>query len=869
MKTGKLFHFFKIYRFFSKKKKNLLILLSFIFFALQIFGKTNHIKTDSLSPKEQIYLDIILKNGQRFEIDALVTIDGVAYVNIQELFKKLGIDCEKGTNNRQLKGFIENESTSYAIDAKLKRIRKGDEMINVKNQIVFYENKIYLETNVFGKIFNMYLLFNFRSLSIKLEANFELPILKNARLEKMRNNIKKLQLDVEEAFDTVIGREYHIFKGGVLDWAISSFQVEGFKLNNNFFLGVGSEFLYGETRVSVNYNKNIKFDSRQVYYNWRFINNDHKYLKQVQLGKVATRSIAFLGKPLIGGSFNNSPNTVRKAKGTYILSDVSEPNWTVELYINDILVDYTTTDASGFYLFNVPNVYGYTTLTLKFYGPLGEERVEEKIINTPYTFMPKGVAEYNITGGFLENDNGNSFFRSELNYGVNRGLTIGAGVEYLSNIPDKPFIPFLGIVFQPFSKVILNLKYAQDVNFSGEVNYLFGRNSFLEIEYRNFVKNQKATIDAVNEDLKVGFSLPFKFQNINGNTKIKYRKFVYDEFNFNQLETLISTRYKNNSLNLSLASNWIADQNEFTSSTFVYSRRFKNGIIFRPSVQFNISENNIMRYRAEIEKRASNFTFSASFEKNFQFNSNNINLNIRYDLPFARVGVNPFYDNGKLGIGEDAQGSIAFQAGNGKPVLNYNSAMGKGGIICYPFIDLNQNDIKDKDEPRAYIRNLKISGGKVTSVQKDSTIRITDLNSFIKYKITLDDGELDNIGWSFKHKTYQVLVDPHQFKKLEIPIYVYGEVTGRIFKRNVNENQGINNIRVKIYDQFGYQVAETLSDSYGYYSYLGLKPGEYFIKIDPNSLDKLGYSVKNEQIAVTIKKSINGDLKENLNFEIY
>ncbi len=72
------------------------------------------------------------------------------------------------------------------------------------------------------------------------------------------------------------------------------------------------------------------------------------------------------------------------------------------MYINDILVDYTLADASGLYLFKVPIVYGYTTLKLKFYGLLGEERTEERTMNTPYKFVPPKTLENSFTSGVLQ-----------------------------------------------------------------------------------------------------------------------------------------------------------------------------------------------------------------------------------------------------------------------------------------------------------------------------------------------------------------------------------------------------------------------------------------------------------------------------------
>ncbi|MBT8317629.1 SdrD B-like domain-containing protein [Lutibacter sp.] len=870
MNTTKSYNPFKQLKAF-KKLKGIGLLFLFLVVSIQSiqgYEYEKEIPLDPINTYDEVPVEIIVKGYLRFEADVIITDKRLVYVNVEELFKKLGIFCEVENGGGVLKGFIENERIPYLIDFDSKQITRGDRIITSENGIVRELGSIYVETSVLSEAFGLHMVFNFRSLSIKLEADFELPMVKQARLEKMRENITKLQSNNEVIIDSVIGRDYHFFNGGALDWSVASFQSEGAQPNNRFSLALGSELFYGEARVGFNYFDQTKFDRRQLFYNWRWIDNENTYLRQVQVGKIGTQSISFLRAPVVGASFNNSPNTIRKAAGTYTISDVAEPNWTVELYINDALVDYTSTDASGFYLFNVPIVYGYTTLTLKFYGPLGEERVEERTLNTPYTFMPANVLEYKVSGGILEDDEGSKFGRGEVNYGINRFVTIGGGVEYLTSIPTHEFIPFANMAFQPFSKMIVNMEYAHNVSVKGLVNYYFGTSAFLELDYKKFKKGQQATLDNMNEDRRIRLSLPYKLSKISGNTKLSFNQFVYDAFNFNQVDALISGRYKNNSANVSLASNWLNGQSAFMTSTVVLSRRFRNGLIVRPTIQYNISDNSAMRLRAEIEKRASKITFSAAYERNVQFGTDNVFLSFRYDLPYARTGFNAFYANKRVSIAENAQGSLAFGAGNGEVNADYNSAIGKGGILCYPFLDLNQNNKRDADEPLVFIKKVKISGGKISYSKKDSIVRISDLNSFITYNLTFSDGELDNIGWRFKHKTYQVLVDPNQYKKIDIPILVEGEVTGMVYLNKGENTSGQGRVKIQIFDTKGYKVGETLSESDGYYSYLGLKPGTYTIRIDEKQLKKLNYQSTPLNQEVTIKKLIDGDFIEGVDFKI-
>ncbi|WP_111707882.1 MSCRAMM family protein [Lutibacter citreus] len=850
-------------------KSILLLILIFLFASFKSFAAepVKEIKIKPIISFDEVPIEILVSGYLRFETDVIITDAKRVYINIEGLFKNLGISCQSSNNGNILSGFIEKESRKYSIDFNSYEIKLNQNSIQSKNGIIKELGNIYIESTIITEAFGLNIIFNYRSLSIKLEADFELPLIKQMRLEKMRKNISKLQNKTTEV-DSILKRDYHLFKGGMADWSLASYQTENEKTNNRIGLGLGAELLYGQANISANYNDLYTFNNRQLYYNWRWVDDTKQYIKQAELGKIYSNSISFLSAPLVGASFNNTPNTVRKASGFHTIQEYTEPNWTVELYINDNLVDYTQSDASGLYVFEIPIVYGYTTLKLKFYGPLGEERIEERTMSVPFTFMPAKVLEYKVSGGIIEDGEHSKYGHGELNYGVNSFITIGAGAEYLSSIPDKPLIPFAKLSIQPFSKMILNFEYAHDVRLKGLLNYNFGKSAYLEIDYTNYVDGQLATRFNANEERKIKVTIPFKMNKISGYAKINYNQYLYNSFNYNQFDAVFSIYYKNYSANISTLLNWIGDNSTFASTNLSLSYRMRNGLVFRPSIESNISDHKLIRYGAEIEKRVSKMYFSASFERNELSNSNNAFLSFRYDLPFARLGLNSSRSNKKFSFSENMQGSLAFGADNGMVKTNYNSALAKGGILCYPFLDLNQNGKRDKGEQLVLLSNVKVSGGNAVISKKDSIVRISDLNAFINYNITFSNDDLDNIAWKFKHKTYQVLVDPNQYKKVFVPVLSLGEVSGMVYLQKENNTIGQARITVQIIDEKGNKVAETLTEHDGYFSYLGLKPGKYTIKIDEKQLKKLGYESTPNSQSIKVKTLIDGDIIDGIDFII-
>ena len=75
-----------------------------------------------------------MSNGYlKFETNVIITESNKVYINIEELFKNLGIKCVSENEGNYLTGFIENESKTYSIDFNARQIKIGNKTINSAN----------------------------------------------------------------------------------------------------------------------------------------------------------------------------------------------------------------------------------------------------------------------------------------------------------------------------------------------------------------------------------------------------------------------------------------------------------------------------------------------------------------------------------------------------------------------------------------------------------------------------------------------------------------------------------------------------------------------------------------------------------------
>ena len=817
---------------------------------------------------EEISVYLAVQGIGGYDVTAVYRNDQV-YLPVAQIFQCLKINQKTSEFNDTISGFFLDENNKYIIsmpghsvfvDGKLVKLT-DEELIN------FETTGLSLRVDQYGRLFGLDCKFNFSSLTVELKTAHELPVIKELRLEQMRKNISRLKGEIK--VDTNYKRRYHVFRGGMADWAIYSTQVSNGPTENRAMLAVGTEFLGGETNIELNYSSKNHFEKRQQQYHWRWANNDTKVVKQVIVGKIASKSIASIYSPLVGAVVTNTPTSFRRSFGSYTMSDFTEPGWTVELYINNVVVDFTTADASGFFKFDIPLVYGSSNVMLKFYGPWGEERQREQTINVPYNFLPKGEFQYTAAGALVQDTVQSFFSRTEVNYGINRHVTVGGGYEYLSSITSSPSIPFVTGSAQIFNNLLFNGEYAYGVRTKALFSYNTPNNFVFDIDYTKYANEQKAIIFNYLEERKIRMSIPVKINKFMAYTRFSYGQNILKETNYSTAEATFSTFVKGVSANFTGNANWLRSNDLYVYGNLGLGFRFFRTLSFRPQAQYDFTNKELVFTKVELENNFSpKANLSLVWENNIRNNINSVQLTFRYDFSFAQASVSAWVSKNRVVTGQNARGSFAFGSGNGRIIADMRTQVGRAGLSIVPFLDINNNNLHDDDEPMVSGLNTRINGGRILPDSRDSIIRIMDLEPFASYMLEFSDTQFDNIAWQIKNKTISIMMDPNQFKLLLIPVKVMGEINGMVYIRNGANVRAQGRIQVNIFDQDDNLVARTQSESDGYFNYLGLAPGTYYAEVDKAQLAKLKYVSVPKRFDFEIHQSENGDIIDNIEFQL-
>lgn len=802
-----------------------------IFFLLVFFPFRSYCQADY----EEIILTLNGKSIGSAEIPALIY-EEKAYLPVHDLFDFLHIKNSLSEGADSLSGFFMHPGDGYSISKKRNTISYNGSIYQLAQYGLFFLNdEYYLRSDYFGKVFGLECVFNFRGLAISFSTAKELPFVREQRREEMRRNISKLK--GERRADTVIGRDFSLFRPGAIDWDASSSHFKG-KTNALLRLGFGSLLAGGEANVMFNYNSLQPFDIKRQYYIWRYVDNDRIVFNQLSVGRVSPSSSVSLYGSLNGFQINNSPSSRRKSFGTYLVSNTTNPNWIVELYINDVLVNYTKADAAGFFSFEVPMVYGGNSIKYKYYGPWGEEKTSEERINIPFTFLPPGRFEYGLTAGFIDDEANGKFSKLNLNYGLNRRVTLGTGVEYNSSLTQNKAMPFLTASLRLGNAMIFSGQHTKDVVTRADFNYRLRAKLQVDFAYAKFAKNQTVVRTGSVEEKKLTLSLPVRSRFFNGFSKLQVNSIVLYKGRQENAELFLGGNFAG--LNATISTFAILPDLASVFSRVSVILSLPWNIKFTPQVQYDYKQRNFSMLRAMAEKQFSKKSMmSLGYEKNNLLGTGGVTLAVKHNFSFAQTSAVATQVNRSFLITQNASGGLVFDKRSRKLLAKPQKNIGRGGFMLVPFLDLNFNGKRDKNEPGVKGLVARVDGGQVEQGPGKTTVKVLGLEPYNKYFVVLDENSFENPAWKIRNKVMGITAQPNVFSSIEIPVLVVGEVAGYIYIKADSLKQGAARVKLNIYNQDGILAAKTLSEEDGYFSYLGLMPGNYYVVADEEQLKKI------------------------------
>ncbi len=573
--------------------------------------------------------------------------------------------------------------------------------------------------------------------------------------------------------------------------------------------------------------------------------------------------------------------------------------WDIELYRNEVLIDFQLARPDGRYEFrDVPLVYGVNVLRLDFFGPQGQRRTESRRILVGDEQAPKGKFNFRLSANQHDTDlidvnddsvvtpesalEGDGRFFAEAEYGITRNFSVAGGASSIPLLSGRRNYGSLGARLgfrNTFSELDLIADSEGGVAGQASLQMVLPADLSLLLQHAQFDNFVSEQADDVNGPLQSLSNLrldgvisapalprlPFSITGRHERREGGYR------------ETEISNR-------LSLAIRMIALSNTYTwlnvdnagvetetaNGSLLIGGRFGRANI-RGEMQYDVEPDS----RVAASGLTGDWYFGTdmsarlSVQRQFVAPARTVyGAGISRKFKHASVGL-----TGEYGSDESASALLTISFGLGRDPRTGSWYAGadptaeQGAVSARAFLDHNlSGTFDDGDEPIEGVRFETSRGRPRQSTDENGVAFVTNLSSYERVNITLPPRSLDDPYWVAQPEGLTLTPRPGRAAIAEFPVVTTGEVDGTAYRLRDGQRREVSEVAIQLFDEEGNLVQEIETAYDGFYLFESLLPGRYTVRVNPAQLDRLDLR-SSPPIAVRIGG--DGTVVSGIEFTLY
>lgn len=797
---------------------------------------------------------------------------------VGELFSLLMVNMEVNTSEFGISGFFIEPNQPYSI-------LFGEYMIaydgTSRPSLASYpakhffigETDYFLSPELFSEIFGLDFTADIYTLTLSLQTRHIMPVVQHEQRMQARRRIE------ERAFDRSyyplsypVTRpalrsgflDYNLLATGNLDRQSYRYDMDGGMvllggaLRGTFFGSPSDGRLTGEF-------SNI---------HWQYGIPENRYISNIEIGDMASGGP--LSQSIKGVSVTNAPIEARYFFGTIRHDGRTEPDAVVELYLNNNLVQYTQTDDTGYYSFDVPLSYGQSRMETIIYKNDGRIKRNSRILRAPYQFQPPGALVYRLTGGYQDRGrevlDRNRLYRgsTELSYGVNRWLTTRVGANADEDSWTDPFV-YGGFSARLLNRYLVDGDIVPDSYYRGNVSYLSPRGFNLAASYRYFDGESRFNTTGLTDEAALSLAIPIRIAGL----RVQGRRLNYGEIQDYDMGVDLSTRIGPINTNATYQTRISVFDDldpEFLNSTLrmtlSYGVRggsllpdFLSGISLRMTAIYDLDSDELRDIDAQVSRRLfsdGSLQMGLSHQATRGLTAYRIGLNLNLS---NRVRTNNIMTvrGDRFTSRNSARGSLGYDSSHRRLDVTSRAQVGRSAVSVVMFIDNNNSGTFDEGDEILPYNAIRISGSGSARLGSDGILRFTQLQSYNRYDMEIIERNIPNPSLAPLRNEFSFIADPNQYKPIEIPFYMTGTVEGNVSVERDDRRRGQGGVRVNIVGiDNDFETSERTFNNGDFYA-MNLPPGEYEIRMNQSQLDLLDVEMAGPPLRFEVQRTEHGD----------
>ena len=591
-------------------------------------------------------------------------------------------------------------------------------------------------------------------------------------------------------------------------------------------------------------------------------------------GDIATPSVALIANSTFGRGAQISSFPLQRTgefDSTTLIGELPL-GWEVELYRNEVLLDFSSSRADGRYEFvDIPLLFGVNVLRLAFFGPQGQRREEVSRVLVGPSQVPPGEIHFRVaanqheeylipvpeTAATASSDlQGEARAMAEFEYGVNKSFSLAGGVTTIPLTGGRRTYANVGArlgygpVFSRLDLVGENTggmagKVGMQINLPLNWTIIAEHGEFRDFVSEDFeddgdlaVRLSKLRLNGVVPGGSY-FRLPFGFsasreQSESGATETRLG---------NRISLSVSRLSLSNSINWTQVDGTAADYTDANGSFLMAGRIGRTSV--RGNLAYEIEPLNELSSAALLADHliGADFTAGAGVERRFSTNQGTTvtgNVSRRFDL--AALGLRGEWTNdGSWGAFMTLSFAFGREPRTGDWRMSSRQMADKGSVSARVFLD-NDYDGNFGEGDTALegvtFRGYGASGKKTTDA--DGVAFLTGLPPYRETDIVVPPQGLEDPYWVVDPEGVTLVPRSGNTATVDFPVVVTGEVDGMVYLREAGNVVEAADVALQLVDSGGKVVARTKSVFDGFYLFSFVRPGDYSVRVDPAQLERLG-----------------------------
>ena len=586
------------------------------------------------------------------------------------------------------------------------------------------------------------------------------------------------------------------------------------------------------------------------------------HARTYQFGSLSATSVENItrGMPGHGAHVSNRPLTQPTQFDRQTFEGNLTPGWDVELFYNDALVGFQQPNPEGQYRFeDLPLSYGRNDFKLVFHGPLGQTRVEQYSYSLAESMVQPGEFQYQL----LEHRDEDGLTRSiaQFDVGLSRSLSANAGFirAPVAGIEHQYATAGLRTFWQS-----LSLSADRTIDQDGGSLTQFGLKTRISgvaldanrIYLREFYSDIFRDFDdpvITRDTLRLSGGLPVARARLPVTVEA-----LWDEHESGRVDNEFSARISAYVYRTALTNtfNWRTyDDIEDAFGTLQISRRVRD-MSLRGQVSYDLGSDaqvSIVALAAD-KFLGDGYRLTLGVARDLKIPETRYSAGFTKSLGQYGLGANASYvDTGEIALSLQLLLALGRDSVRSNWLLDARPMANTGAASIRMFLDDNNNGLMDAGEDPLQGVGFTVNGGRHPA--RTDAAGITHIDHLpVKQHVNIgvDIGTLEDPQWAPALAGRSLVPRPGRVAELDFPVQLTTEIDGTVYLYEDNVTRGMGGLELELLDDKYNVIAQTTSSWDGFYIIPGIIAGEYWLRVSPKQLQRLGLNDTGTRVVVVV-----------------